>query len=58
MTSQFAGIDVGKDSLTGNLYGQDVVKDYPNTSRGIQRLSTWLQKHEVRPGGDGSHRWL
>ncbi len=43
MTSQFAGIDVGKDSLTGNLYGQDVVKDYPNTSRGIQRLSTWLR---------------
>ena len=47
MTSQFAGIDVGKDSLTGNLYGQDAVKDYPNTSRGIQRLSAWLQKHEV-----------
>jgi len=47
MTTQFAGIDVGKVSLTGNLYGQDATRDYPNTSRGIQRLSSWLQKYEV-----------
>ena len=47
MTSQNVGIDVGKESLVCNIYGENTVRTYPNTSRGIQRLQTWLKKKEV-----------
>jgi len=47
MTSQYVGIDVGKENLVCNLYGEETVRQYPNTSLGIQRLTAWLQKKEV-----------
>jgi transposase len=47
MTSQFAGIDVGKAELHANVYGQEKVKVFPNNHTGIKHLENWLKQNQV-----------
>ncbi len=47
MTSQYAGIDVGKAELHANVHGQEKVKVFPNNHTGIKRLENWLKQNKV-----------
>ena len=43
----YAGIDIGKEYLVGNLYGESSVKQFSNSTAGIERLVSWLKKNEA-----------
>jgi len=47
MTSQYAGIDVGKAELHVNVYGQEKVKVFANSHTGIKHLGHWLKQNKV-----------
>lgn len=47
MTSQYAGIDVGKAELHANVYGQEKVRVFANTHIGNKQLGNWLKQNKV-----------